>query len=268
MARLPGNDRQLSLAAASGELNTLVIQSHRSPLPYSWIDRCLESVRDWSNANSYDYKFLGDEIFDRVPRDLLERMQHKVVATDLARLKILKEALESGYNTVVWMDADFLVFDPAGFELPDKDYALGREVWIQRDSAGTLKVYRKVHNAFLMFRKNNSFLSFYLETAVRLLNLNTGRMPPQFIGPKLLTALHNVAQLNVLECAGMLSPTVIKDMIRGRGPALEKFNSNTPMPVAAANLCVSSCDKNELTTNEMEQVIDLLLTRRGTIGLG
>ncbi len=224
-------------------------------------------MRDWSNASSYDYQFLGDEIFNRVPVELIERIQHKVVATDLTRLMILKEALETGYNTVVWMDADFLVFDPAEFVLPDTDYALGREVWVQRDSAGTLRVYRKVHNAFLLFRRNNSFLSFYLETAIRLLGLNTGTIPPQFIGPKLLTALHNVAQLNVFECAGMFSPMVVKDMIRGRGPALEKFNSNTSVPVTAANLCISSCDKNELTTKEMEQLIDLLLTRRGTIGV-
>lgn len=224
-------------------------------------------MRDWSNASSYDYQFLGDEIFNRVPVKLLERIQHKVVATDLARLLFLKEALKAGYNTVVWMDADFLIFDPAGFELSDADYALGREVWVQRDSAGALKVYRKVHNAFLMFRKNNSFLSFYLETAMRLLSLNTGTMPPQFIGPKLLTALHNVAQLNVLECAGMLSPMVVKDIIQGRGPALDKFNSSSKVPVTAANLCVSSCDKNELSTKEMEQLIGLLLTRHGIIGM-
>jgi len=248
--------------------DTLVVQSHRSPLPFSWIETCLESVRDWSSNRSYDYQFLGDEIFNRVPAELLERIQHKVVATDLARLLFLKEALNIGYDTVVWMDADFLVFDPAGFVLPDTDYALGREVWVQRDSAGTLRVYKKVHNAFLMFRRNNSFLSFYLETAIRLLSLNTGTMPPQFIGPKLLTALHNVAQLNVLECAGMFSPMVVKDMIRGRGPALEKFNSNTSAPVTAANLCVSSCDKNELSTKEMEQLIDLLLAQRGITGVG
>ena len=247
------------------ESDTLVVQSHGGPLACSWLEQCLESVRDWSRARSCDYQFLGDEIFNRVPVDLLERIQHKVVATDLARLLVLKEALAIGYKTVVWMDADFLVFDPARLVLPDADYALGREVWVQRDSTGTLKVYRKVHNAFLMFRQNNNFLNFYLETAMRLLSLNTGTMPPQFIGPKLLTALHNIAQLNVLECAGMLSPLVIKDIIRGQGPSLEKFNGSTSEPIAAANLCISSCDRNELSAAEMEQLIDLLLTGRATI---
>ena len=247
--------------------DTLVVQSHRSPLPYSWIEQCLQSVKDWSHANSYDYQFLGDEIFNRVPAELLARIQHKVVATDLARLLVLKEVLETGYKTVVWMDADFLVFDPTGFVLPDTDYALGREVWIQPGPDGASKVYRKVHNAFLMFRQNNSFLSFYLETAIRLLRLNTGTMPPQFIGPKLLTALHNVAQLNVLECAGMLSPMVIKDLILGQGPSLDKFNSNTSVSIAAANLCISSCENNELTTKEMEQLIDLLLAKRIPLGM-
>jgi hypothetical protein len=66
-----------------------------------------------------------------------------------------------------------------------------------------LRAYVKVRNAFLMFRKGNHFLDFYTATAQRLLRLNQGSMPPQFIGPKLLTALHNVAICPVMETAGM-----------------------------------------------------------------
>ena len=51
---------------------TLVIQSHCSPLPWPWIGRCLESVRDWSATHGYTYRFMGDELFERVPADLLE----------------------------------------------------------------------------------------------------------------------------------------------------------------------------------------------------
>ena len=69
--------------------DTLVVQSHRSPLPFPWIAQCLESVRDWSDTRYYDYHFLGDEIFNRVPADLLARIEHKVVAADLARLLVL-----------------------------------------------------------------------------------------------------------------------------------------------------------------------------------
>lgn len=241
--------------------DTLVIQSHRSPLPCPWIERCLESVRDWCAVSHHDYRFMGDELFDCMPASLLSKThQQKVVATDLARLLMLQAALCENYETVIWLDADFLIFDAAGFAIPDLPFAVGREVWVQHDRHGKLKVYRKVHNAFLMFRQGNNFLDFYADTANRLLSLNDGTMPPQYIGPKLLTALHNVAILPVQESAGMFSPLVCKDIIRGGGAALELFVGHSSQPVAAANLCVSSCEKGEVSDSEMERVIDVLLS--------
>lgn len=238
---------------------TLVVQSHRLPLPYPWIGRCLDSVRNWCAANRFEYRFLGDELFGGMPAELMRKTRgQKVIATDLARLLLLQEALREGYRNVVWLDADFLVFDPASLILPDTDCAVGREVWVQPDRQGRLKVYRKVHNAFLMFRQGNSLLDFYADTARRLLSLNQGAMSPQFLGPKLLTALHNVAMLPVLESAGMLSPPVSRDLIRGGGDALELFVGHSLAPLAAANLCISSCDRGELGHDEMERLIDVL----------
>jgi len=239
---------------------TLVIQSHRSPIPYPWLAPCLDSVRRWSELNQYTYRFLNDELFDVIEDDLLEKVaQRKVIASDLARLKVIQQALREGYETVVWLDADFLIFDQDGFILPDGPYAVGREVWVQHDRQGRLKVYKKVHNAFLMFRRGNGFLDFYVETAERLLRQHRGGMPPQFIGPKLLTALHNVCQLPVMETAGMLSPLVIKDLVRGAGEALRCFVECSPAPIAGANLCISSQERQEVSGADMEQTIDLLI---------
>lgn len=244
--------------------DTLVIQSHRSPLPYPWIARCLASVRHWCALNRYEYRFMGDELFAGVPDIILEKTRdRKVIASDLARLRVLQDALNDNYRTVIWLDADFLIFDPAAFVLPDQSCAVGREVWVQQDQNGKYRVYRKVHNAFLMFRQGNSLLDFYAETAQRLLAHNDGAMPPQFIGPKLLTALHNIAMLPVLETAGMLSPGVIRDLLRGGGPALELFVAHSPQPIAAANLCISSRRKNEVSDREMEHLIDVLLDKTG-----
>ena len=239
--------------------DTLIIQSHRSPLPYAWIERCLETVRDWCVINNYEYHFIGDDLFDSLPENILEKTQHqKVIATDLARLLTLKNALNKHYQTVIWLDADFLIFNPTEFVIPDWSYAVGREIWVQHDKNDKLKVYKKVHNAFLMFRNDNRFLDFYTDTAERLLSQNVGTMPPQFIGPKLLTALHNVALLPVMETAGMFSPMVIKDLLQGAGPALDLFVEQSPHPVAAANLCISSCDKNDVSDKEMEKLINTL----------
>ncbi len=241
--------------------NTLIIQSHRSPLPYPWIERCLASVRDWCALNQYEYRFIGDELFDTVPDSLLQKIQDQIViATDLARLLVLQDALKQNYQTVVWLDADVLIFKPGKFVLPDAPYVVGREVWVQQDqdNSAKLKVYKKVHNAFLMFRRGNSFLNFYADSAQQLLEQNQGPMVAQFIGPKLLTALHNVVSLPVLEAAGMLSPMVIKDMLQGEGPALKLFEAQSPQPISAANLCISSCKSGEVSEQEMEQLILVL----------
>ena len=241
----------------------LVIQSHRSPLPHPWLSPCLDSVRCWAELNQYAYRFLNDELFDTIPNDLLEKISHrKVIASDLARLKIIQQALGEGYETVVWLDADFLIFDPIGFVLSEEPYAVGREVWVQHDKQGRLKIYKKVHNAFLMFRRGNGFLDFYVETAERLLRRNQGGMPPQFIGPKLLTALHNLCQLPVMDSAGMLSPLVIKDLVQGGGEALSSFAKNSPAAIAGANLCISSQERREVSSEEVEQVIGLLIRNR------
>lgn len=239
--------------------STLVIQSHRFPLPYNWIEHCLASVRNWCEKNQFQYRFLGDELFDSIDDDLGKKLKAQpVIAADLARLKILQDALHKGYQTTVWLDADFLIFDPENFVLPDEPCAVGREVWVQHDKQGGLKVYKKVHNAFLMFRQGNSFLPFYAETAERLLRKNEGGMPAQFIGPKLLTALHNVVQLPVMESAGMLSPLVVKDIIAGDGNALQLYNKHASQDVAGANLCLSSCRQDEVSVAEMEQLISIL----------
>jgi len=240
--------------------DTLVIESHQSPLPYPWLGPCLDSVRNWCGLNEYEYRFMGDALFDAVPDSLLEKTRHqKVIATDLARLILLQQALSNGYQTVIWLDADFLIFNPAGFTIPDAPFALGREVWVQHDKLGKLKAFKKVHNAFLMFRRGNHFLDFYADTAERLLSQNQGSMPPQFIGPKLLTALHNTAMLPVMETAGMLSPLVINAIVQGGGAALDLFRQRSPQPIAGANLCISSREKNAVSDAEMEQLINRLI---------
>ena len=241
---------------------TLVIQSHRDPLPYSWLRPCLESVKRWARANAYDYRFVGDELFDPIAPELLEKTaSQRVIASDLARLKWMQASLADSYQCVVWCDADFLIFDAQRFILPGTDYALGREVWVQQDKGGKLRVYKKVHNAFLMFRRGNHFIDFYTDTAERLLRLNRGRMPPQFIGPKLLTALHNIAICPVLENAAMLSPLVMRDLLVGKGDALALFGEKSAELPAGVNLSCSLSEAEGFSDSDMETLIAILLDK-------
>ncbi len=236
---------------------TLVIQSHSHPLPLHWLQICLDSVQNWAHRNQFDYRFVNDEtLFASLSTDLLDKTQNqKVIATDLGRLHLLQAGLMEGYQTVVWCDADFLVINPDNFIIPKSDYALGREVWVQRNESGKLRSYKKVHNAFLMFRQGNHFLDFYADTAERLLRLNHGNMSPQFIGPKLLTALHNIVACPVMENAGMLSPLVIRDLLNGSGDAMALFKQKSSHRIDGANLSASMSDE----TGDMEKVIAVLL---------
>ena len=241
--------------------DTLVLQSHRKPLPADWLQNCLTSVKNWSESNDFDYKFIGDELFEYISQSLLEKTKtQRVIATDLARLKALQRYLAEGYDTVVWCDADFYIFSPGKFLLPDEKYALGREVWVQMGEAGSKKLnaHVKVHNAFMMYKSGNSFLDFYIDSAENSLIKNTGRMPPQFIGPKLLTAIHNVVQCPVLESAGMLSPLVIENIAAGGGKALKLFQRKSPQPIYAANLCNSLFVSNAYSASDIERCIEKL----------
>ena len=248
---------------------TLVLQSHRSPLPHSWLRPCLDSVENWAKRNGFAYQFLGDEFFEILSPWVIQKTSlQRVIATDLARLKWMQTYL-SEYERVIWMDADFLIFAPdkftllAGENLPEQ-YALGREVWVQPECAdsfphGKLKVYKKVHNAFLLFERGNHFLDFYTAHAERLLQKNRGSISPQFIGPKLLTALHNVIQCPVQEDAGMLSPWLVQDLLMGGGPALNLFLEKSPQKPSAVNLCSSLVGDKQLADNDLERVIKILL---------
>ena len=239
---------------------TLVIQSQRFPLPFAWLQACLDSVAGWARLNGYEYRFLGDEIFDQVVPALLEKAGGRsVIATDLARLALLQRGLDQGFDRVVWCDADFLIFRPEAFVLPPAEFALGREVWVQLDQGGRPRAYPKVHNALLMFQRANRFLEFYADTAQRLVRLYQGGMPPQFIGPKLLTALHNIARFPVMETAGMLSPCVMRDILNEGGDALTLFLQESPAVLAGANLSSSLSAREGFGDAEMESLIRKLL---------
>lgn len=224
----------------------------------------MASVRDWANDKGFGYRFEDDALFARLPEDIFEKLlggerKHVVVATDLARLYWLREVLESGAETALWLDADIFVCDPVRFTLPGSLFAVGREVWVQQGSDHKLQSYKKVHNAYLLFRRDNPFLSYYLHAAEQIIRQHNGRhMVPQLIGPKLLTALHNVVQCPVAERAGMLSALVLRNVLEGGGDALRLFLQRSPECPAAVNLCGSSVQSGEVSADEMLAVIACL----------
>lgn len=248
-------------------MTTIVIQSFHDDPP-AWIARAMASVRAWTDRQGGSYRCVGDEIFERLTVEQRRKAgRYPQVATDLARLALLREALDEGAERAVWLDADVVVFDPARLDLSAADadgYAFGREVWVQprKDGRG-LEARRNVHNAICVFDRGNPMLAFYAHAAARILDrAEAGRLAPQTLGPKLLTSLHNTVNLPLVETCGMASPPVVRDLAAGGGSALDLLLAESPWPPAALNLCHSLSDTDGLDGATMDAAVERLLAHR------
>ncbi len=245
-------------------MKTVILQSHAPDAMKPWLCKCRASVEVWAAHVGADYRFLGDELFGHIPSWVREKVAPQtVIATDLARLRLMQDFLHEGYDRVLWLDADMLVFAPERLPVPEGPHAVGREVWVQQ-SGGGLKAYRKVHNAFLMTTRDDSFLPFYADAAERMLTRAKPPLVPQFIGPKLLTALHNMTELSIEERAGMLSPLALRDVLNGGGLALEQTLAGHKAHPAAFNLSASYMGRESdgvlNTEADYEAVVEILFS--------
>ena len=252
-------------------MKSLVYQSFRSEKVPEWIARCLESARAWANTHGCDYRFIDDEILSLVPDWYRAKAKDCLpIITDLGRLILAKRFLAEGYERVIWLDADVLVFDPQGLIPSWSDsYAFGREIWVQKGRQGELRAYRNVHNAFCMFRRDNPFLDFYIHGATRIIECHEGGLVPQIVGPKFLSAQYNMIKFPLVDQVGMISPLVLIDLINGEGAALELFRKSSPTPLGAVNLS-SSMDQREsdgirLSEPMFMTACDKLLATKGEI---
>ena len=255
-------------------MKTVVFQSFRSTAVPYWVETCLGTVRHWAEMRGYDYRFFGDRIFQRVPVWVLQKAgNHRQISTDLARLLLAKDLLAEGYERVIWLDADVLIFTPQNFVITDgSGFAFGREIWVQFASRGDhdqrkLKAYRNVHNALSVYCQGNSFLGFYIDSCLKILERATGPLVPQVIGPKFLTALHNIIGFELIDAIGMASPLVIKDLANGGGQAWDRLMEASPSTPSGLNLCTSLTGQNiddvYLTDQLVEEACKRLLEGNG-----
>ncbi len=252
-------------------MRTVVYQSFRKTDVPRWIERCMTSAREWAQSKCWDYCFFGDEIFELTPPAYLEKTASRPqIATDLARLKLARELLSRGHERAVWLDADVLVFAPGAFDVAVRDeYAFGREIWVQRSAGGGLRTYRNVHNAVCVFCRGNSMLDFYIHACLSIVGRSDGNVPPQVVGTKFLTALHNIVGFPLIDDVAMLSPLVLADLISGGGDALALLRRKSAAGVHAANLCGSlvgrDYDDVKVTEAMLNIVCDRLLDGGGRI---
>ena len=227
-------------------MSTKVIQSYREHDVPHWILECLASVRHWAAYHEFDYEFVGDTLLDRVPGWYRQKAGTKIpVVTDLARLLWTEDCLaHSEAETVVWLDADTFIFAPDNLSLHLSDSCvLGQEYWLQLDKKGNPRLYNNVHNAFCAFQANSPVLPFLIYTIERLMrDVSADFIAPQFVGPKLLTSLHNTVRFAVDPRFGAVSPMLADALVRADADMLKCLGERSA-PVMAANLSHSLVDQ-------------------------
>lgn len=216
----------------------MVIQS-APPDAEPWVVGCMNSVRQWATPAGYEYRFLDDALFEKLPDNLREKLaQRTPVMADLARLLWIRELHEAACEWVLWLDADTLIVDPA-FRLSTHVHTtFGEELWLQERRQGGYEVRRQPHNAFILLHRDSpvrDFLIFAVESVLQ--RIDPGHIPPQVAGPKLLKALHNIVAFDLEPAAGALSPLLQTVLVQGDTAAVLK--SWPGQTLAMVNLCSS-----------------------------
>ncbi|MEK9928857.1 MAG: hypothetical protein VW524_11615, partial [Halieaceae bacterium] len=171
----------------------------------------MASVRNWAALQGWSYQFIGDEIFDLVAPDLRAKLRDRTpILADLARLELIQHHLDQEGGQALWIDADSLVLNPHWSPALDSPASFGQEFWVQDNSGSTgWRHYQSPHNAFMSFSAGSPILPFLRYTATNLLErVDIENIAPQFVGPKLLKALHNLCPFTLHEQAGALSPAL------------------------------------------------------------
>ena len=201
-----------------------------------WQSQCLSSVREWCAQQGYRYQFLGDELFDRVPN------------------------LESEGGTALWLDADTLVVDASWAPNTEVSVCFGEEYWLDTDSRGRLKVFKQPHNAFMLFAADNTVLPFLHQVAHSIIErADSAAISPQMIGPKLLKALHSLADFPLCPEAGALSPVLASELVHGCGPAIDAVRESHRPKTCLWNLCGSLAGEERHESNLLALTHDLSL---------
>lgn len=207
---------------------------------------CLASVEGWATSRGFDYRFHGDEALRLTPDWYRQKLADRTpIVADLSRLLLIQQALEGGYQQACWIDADVLLFAPDRLQLNyHQSCAFGREYWVEITERGRLKVRRNVHNAICAFKVGCPTLPFLIHATKRIIRrADPAHIAPQMVGPKLLSALHNIVGFDLIESVGAFSPAIVRELElepgSEHGPAVRKLLEVTPQALAGANLCAS-----------------------------
>ena len=243
--------------------DTIVIQTFRNHTVPAWIRRCLNSVQEWARLHKHDYSLAGDEFYDLCGQEYLARGNKNPQAiTNLARLVATRQLLDSSYQRVIWMDADMFVFDPANlvFDFPAEDlttgYAFGREVWLDRNSAGAVHVTSPAaHNAATFFTRGAVDLDMLI-TLIRHIDAKRQIVSNYQVGVRLLRGLQYSLMFPTLSHLGVFSPILLRALAERDEKVLMSYSQAYRYRACAGNLCFSL--SHEITEGLIWRVMDNL----------
>jgi hypothetical protein len=252
---------------------TLVLQSYPPARLAPWLERCVQSVRDWAALRGFAYRYVDDRLLDIVPGWYRQRCASQLLAvTDLGRLLLMREALgDAGCERVIWVDADVLVFDPAGFAADCADDAgFSRECWIWRDAQGAIQSVTGINNALMAMRRGTPLLDFYIRACERIVaETPVDKLRHNEVGTVLLSKLGQVVPLALVPGVELFSPVLVADIAAGGGEVAATFARGMPRRVACANLCRSLVGKQvwdvALDERDMDRAVERLLADRGDL---
>lgn len=228
------------------------------------------SVEAWAKSNSFDYKIIDDSFFEYAPNWFREKAAQEICpVTDLARLVVAKDFLAQGYERAIWVDADMLVFDPEAFIIKlERDFMFCHEIWLFTDSTGARQVSHRVNNSVTVFCKNNVHLDFFIDACLRI-GREKSTIGKLDVGTHFLSKLRNILPFALMENVGILSPTLMKELVLNKPSVLTEYARQLGSPLACVNLCASleGQDIQGVTANHLmyEQVVDVLLSSRGKV---
>lgn len=196
-------------------------------------------MRAFAEASDSAHELVGDELFDLAPPEL-RRLPSVLPATDVARLVLLLDRLRNGWDEVVWVDADVVVWDPSRVDVtpPVRGVAVCPEVWVTTDGAtGGLRALAYVNNAVLATSDAGATRELLDATLARAV---AGEVGERSLGPDLLTPRHRRSPMPTVRGVGVVSPVVLADLASGgAGEAVALLAACAPSPLGAANLCAS-----------------------------